>query len=79
MAGTRARTTARRAPAGGPDASDGAPDGAPEAVTVTSENFEALLLASAGQAAALAQGAAAPARTITREHAAWPSVALGTA
>ncbi|GJG86025.1 hypothetical protein tb265_12060 [Gemmatimonadetes bacterium T265] len=39
-----------------------------EAVTVTSENFEALLLASAGEAAAIARGAAAPARTTTRER-----------
>lgn len=36
--------------------------------TVTSENFEALLLASAGQAAAIARGEAAPARTTTRER-----------
>lgn len=59
-----AGATARRTSAGGTDASDGAT----EAVTVTSENFEALLLASAGQAAAIARGEAAPARTTTRER-----------
>lgn len=56
MAGTRARPTV---PGG---------TGASEAVAVTSENFEALLLASAGQAAAIARGEATPARTATREH-----------
>jgi len=49
------------------------------AVTVTRDTFEALLLASAGQAAAIARGAAAPARAITREHATGPCGALGTA
>ena len=38
------------------------------AVAVTSENFEALLLASAGQAAAIAAGTRAPARTTTLER-----------
>lgn len=64
MAGTRARTTAP----GGTDASEGAPESAPEAVTVTSENFETLLLASARQAAAIMRGEAAPARTTTRDR-----------
>lgn len=37
-----------------------------QAVVVTDENFEALLLESAGQALAIAQGTAAPARQSTR-------------
>lgn len=55
MANVKARTTA-----GGDDAG--------EAMTVTGENFEALLLASAEQAAAIARGEAAPARTVTLER-----------
>lgn len=39
-----------------------------EAVTVTNGNFEALLLASAEQAVAIAQGRAAPARRTTLER-----------
>lgn len=62
MAGAVARTTALRASGG--EAGEGASD----AVAVTSENFEALLLASAGQAAAIARGEAAPARATTRER-----------
>lgn len=56
MAGTRA----------GPRVPGGTQGG--EAVTVTNENFETLLLASAGQAAAIARGEATPARTTTRER-----------
>ena len=36
-------------------------------MTVTSDNFEALLLASARQATAIARGEAAPARTTVRD------------
>ena len=41
---------------------------ATEAVEVTGENFETLLLASAEQAAAIGRGAARPARTYTLER-----------
>lgn len=74
----RTRSTSRQATTDAVAAAE-----AGDAVPVTRETFEALLLASAGQAAAIAQGAAAPARTITRtitrEHAAPTGDAVGTA
>lgn len=75
MARTR-RTSCQATPDAIADAVAAAEAGG--AVTVTRDTFEGLLLASAGQAAAIARGAAAPARTTTREHAAPTGNALGT-